>query len=208
MAGFSIPTIAGAVILALFIRTAAAAPDDDAALWAEIQNATDPAPYENYLARFPNGANAPMARARVDALMTRQAGPGGGESGEAGGAPACPLEGDAVAGEREAKECRLCHAFEIGRPSRSTGPNLSRVFGARIASVDDFTLYSAAMLEVSRQGLVWDGDTLDSYLKSPGEFLAKRTGTPEPLHNMFYRLTDVTRRGQVIAYIQSLARCR
>jgi uncharacterized caspase-like protein len=46
--------------------------DKETVFWQSIQNSTDPADYEAYLSQYPNGAFAPLARARATKYRTPQ----------------------------------------------------------------------------------------------------------------------------------------
>lgn len=182
--------------------------EDEAAAWTSVQDAADPAVYEDYLARFPNGAYAPMARAKLDALKKSQV---------AALAPApqgtdalrqCPLEGAAAAGSDEAAVCRKCHSFEAGKASRPTGPNLAGIFRAPAGSVGDYRHYSDGMKAAASGGVSWTADRLDEYLRDPRAFLENVTGQADVKHNMFFKLPDDVKRAQVIAYMAAIAACK
>src|SRR6185503_14476726 len=42
------------------------------ALWEQIQNATEPAPIEDYLRRYPSGRFAEIAQLRLDQVLAKQ----------------------------------------------------------------------------------------------------------------------------------------
>lgn len=76
--------------------------------------------------------------------------------------------GDPAAGQRVFNaQCRSCHTVEQGGRN-AVGPNLHGVFGRRAGAVEGFR-YSAAMRAKAEQGLVWNEDTLRSYLRNPKE---------------------------------------
>ncbi len=74
-----------------------------------------------------------------------------------------------TAGERLFSQCTTCH--EIGEGARhKIGPHLDGIIGRLAGSMDGFR-YSMAMREAGENGLVWDRDTLDTYLEKPSDFI-------------------------------------
>ncbi len=74
-----------------------------------------------------------------------------------------------TAGERLFSQCKTCH--EIGEAARhKIGPHLDGIIGRLAGSMDGFR-YSTAMREAGESGLVWDRDTLSSYLEKPSDFI-------------------------------------
>ncbi|MEO5374517.1 MAG: caspase family protein [Alphaproteobacteria bacterium] len=194
------------------IDEAAATPlgrgEEDLALWTSIQGATAPAAYDDYLSRFPNGAYAPMARAKLDDLKRQQVAATTSAPASPAGRAARPCAvpaGTALPGTEEATACRRCHSFEPGKASRPTGPTLAGIFGARAGSVADYRFYSEGMKRAAAEGVTWTAARLDEYLKDPRAFLERITGNPDVRHNMFFKLPDDARRAQVIAYITAIA---
>lgn len=70
-------------------------------------------------------------------------------------------EADATAGETLWRNCRACHALEVGR--NGTGPSLHGVVGRAIDSIADFS-YSGALLAL---GDTWTVEALNTFLENP-----------------------------------------
>lgn len=70
-------------------------------------------------------------------------------------------EADATAGEALWRNCRSCHALEVGR--NGTGPSLHGVVGRAIDSIADFN-YSGALLAM---GDTWTVEALNTFLENP-----------------------------------------
>ena len=103
-------------------------------------------------------------------------------------------EGDAAKGEKLFARCKACHTIEAGGPNR-VGPNLHGVVG-RTAGTHEGFKYSKAMQEAGAGGLVWDAESLSSYLENPREFM--------PGNRMaFPGLKKEEDRMDVIAYLQA-----
>ncbi|MBI1251620.1 MAG: c-type cytochrome [Alphaproteobacteria bacterium] len=69
-------------------------------------------------------------------------------------------------GERVAAQCTSCHTFEEGGRD-GTGPHLWGVFGRAPGAVAGFA-YSESMVAHASVG-PWSYETLDTFLKSPGQ---------------------------------------
>ncbi|OED39425.1 hypothetical protein AB833_15925 [Chromatiales bacterium (ex Bugula neritina AB1)] len=67
------------------------------------------------------------------------------------------------------RQCASCHVLEADGPAR-IGPHLAELGGRKAASVAGYR-YSDALLDHSRQGLVWTEETLDQFLASPAAFV-------------------------------------
>lgn len=98
--------------------------------------------------------------------------------------------GDAARGEKIYDRCLACHAIDRDR----TGPRHAGLFGRKAGSVEGYT-YSAAMKKAGENGLVWNDDTLDKFLKSPTTFV--------PGTKMGYAgVKDDQERADLIAYLK------
>jgi len=74
-------------------------------------------------------------------------------------------EGDAVAGKKVFKKCAACHAVGDGAKNK-VGPQLNDIFGRTAGGLDGYK-YSKAMIKAGEEGLVWDNETMATYLKKP-----------------------------------------
>jgi cytochrome c2 len=79
------------------------------------------------------------------------------------------ITGDVKKGKKVFKKCKACHKVKAGK--NGAGPTLYKVIGRGAASVEGFK-YSSAMQEA---GLVWDVETLTTYLKKPKELVPRTT---------------------------------
>jgi cytochrome c2 len=72
---------------------------------------------------------------------------------------------DVEKGKTIFEKCAACHSLESGK--NDDAPNLSGIFGRKIASVEDYR-YSAAM---KRSDVVWSEGTLSSFIEDPQGFV-------------------------------------
>ena len=80
-------------------------------------------------------------------------------------------DGDPAAGEKVFKKCKACH--DVGADAKNkVGPVLNGVVGRTAGTYPDFS-YSDAMKTAGEEGLVWDEETLDKYLKKPKDVVPK-----------------------------------
>lgn len=80
-------------------------------------------------------------------------------------------EGDAAKGENVFKKCRACHDIGEGAKNK-VGPELNDLIGRTAGSLESFN-YSPAMKTAGEEGLVWDEETIEAYLKDPRGFIPK-----------------------------------
>jgi len=107
----------------------------------------------------------------------------------AGPALALP-PGNAQRGEKIYDRCMACHSIDRDR----TGPRHAGLFGRRAGSVPGFA-YSPAMKKAGANGLVWNEDTLDKFLKAPTKFV--------PGTRMGYAgIKDDQERADLLAYLK------
>jgi cytochrome c len=98
--------------------------------------------------------------------------------------------GDATRGAKIYERCGACHAIDRDR----TGPRHAGLFGRRAGSVPGFA-YSAAMKKAGADGLVWNDETLDSFLQNPTHYV--------PGTRMGYAgVKDDQERADLIAYLK------
>lgn len=71
---------------------------------------------------------------------------------------------DAAAGEKVFAKCKACHVAD--QDKNKVGPSLHGVIG-RTAGTHPGFQYSPAMVEAGKSGVVWNDETLTTYLRSP-----------------------------------------
>lgn len=76
-------------------------------------------------------------------------------------------EGDAAAGAKVYKKCKICHALEPGK--NKVGPTLHGIFG-RAAGAEEGFRFSKAM---TGSGITWNEETIAAYLKDPRGYIPK-----------------------------------
>jgi S-disulfanyl-L-cysteine oxidoreductase SoxD len=74
-------------------------------------------------------------------------------------------DGDADAGKKVFNKCKACHAVGDGAKHR-VGPELNELFGRTAGSTEGYK-YSNAMAEAGQGGLIWDAESLSTYLANP-----------------------------------------
>jgi len=105
-------------------------------------------------------------------------------------------DGDAKRGETVFKKCRSCH--KIGDGARNgVGPPLNGLFQRAAGSIQGFK-YSASMLRAGADGLVWDHETLETYLENPKSLISKTRMN-------FRGLKDAHDRADVMAYLRQFS---
>ena len=104
-------------------------------------------------------------------------------------------EGDARRGERVFQFCFSCHSVDPNEKAKLQGPNLAAVVGRRAAALPDFE-YSDAMKAKAAEGLAWNRDMLDRYVREPEAIV--------PGGRMsFPGIKDATDRADLIAYLET-----
>ena len=71
-------------------------------------------------------------------------------------------------GAKVFRKCQACHAVGPEAFNR-TGPHLNDLFGRRAGALDGFD-YSAGLVRMGNDGLMWDFASLDAYLENPKAF--------------------------------------
>ncbi len=102
----------------------------------------------------------------------------------------------AAAGAKVFRKCAVCH--QLGPEAKNrVGPNLTGVVG-RTAGTEKGFDYSEAMQEAGENGLVWNEETLSSYLADPRSVVKGNKMA-------FVGLKSENDRKAVIAYLESAA---
>ena len=78
-------------------------------------------------------------------------------------------EGDAKSGAKVFKKCKACHAVGDDAKNR-VGPALNGIVGSPAAENPNFK-YSKGMVAAAEEGLIWDTDSLTSFLTKPRDFI-------------------------------------
>ena len=103
-------------------------------------------------------------------------------------------QGDVAKGEKVFKKCKACHTVKEGGKNK-VGPNLFGIAGAAAGAREGYK-YSKAFKAKVEEGLVWDDETLQAWLKKPQAFIKKS--------KMSLKLKKQKDRDNVIAYLKTL----
>lgn len=90
------------------------------------------------------------------------------------GTPTAYAEGTIAEGESQFRRCAACHQVGSGA-QHGVGPHLSGLFGRQVASVEGYRFSEGLQ---ARQGDVWNGDLLRTYIADPGGFVGGRSPMP------------------------------
>ena len=105
-------------------------------------------------------------------------------------------EGDAAKGEKIFKKCAACHAVGEGAKAK-VGPVLNGVIGRTAGTNEEYaSKYSKDMVEAGAGGLVWNEETLNTYLENPKGMIKKTKMS-------FAGLKKEDERADVIAYLKT-----
>ena len=100
-------------------------------------------------------------------------------------------------GEKVFKKCKACH--KIGAKAKhGTGPHLNNIYGRIAGSLNDYKKYSKNIINAGNNGLIWDSETLSSFIENPKKYLA---GTKMN----FKGIKKSTDRNSLLEYIKSIA---
>jgi cytochrome c len=102
-------------------------------------------------------------------------------------------DGDVAQGEKVFQRCSPCHS--VSENVNKVGPSLKGIVGRPVASVNGFS-YSNAMKAFAATGAIWDGPTLDTYLKGPSDLVKGTKMSVPPVRRD-------TERADLIAYLKS-----
>ena len=100
-------------------------------------------------------------------------------------------------GQKVFKKCKACH--KIGAKAKhGTGPHLNNIYGRIAGSLNDYKKYSKNIINAGNKGLIWDSETLSSFIENPKKYLA---GTKMN----FKGIKKSTDRNALLEYIKSIA---
>ena len=69
------------------------------------------------------------------------------------------------------KKCQVCHQIGEGAKNR-VGPQLNDIFGRSAGGLPGVR-YSKSMIRAGEEGLVWNSETLNSFIENPKRLIAK-----------------------------------
>ena len=73
-------------------------------------------------------------------------------------------------GEKVFKKCKACH--RIGLDAKNgTGPHLNNIFGRVAGELRDYKRYSKNIKKLGQEGLIWNNETLISFLENPKKYI-------------------------------------
>ncbi|MCB1450258.1 MAG: cytochrome c family protein [Nitratireductor sp.] len=105
-------------------------------------------------------------------------------------------EGDVASGEKVFKKCAACHAVGEGAKAK-VGPVLNGLIGRTAGTNEEYaSKYSKDMVEAGAGGLVWNDETLNTYLENPKGMIKKTKMA-------FAGLKKEEDRADVIAYLKT-----
>jgi cytochrome c len=105
--------------------------------------------------------------------------------------------GDAAAGEKVFNRCKACHAVGEGAGNR-VGPELNELVGRTAGTADGYK-YSSSMQKAGADGLVWNRETLSTFLAGPKAMV---TGTKMGFAGL-KKPADID---NVIAYLETFSK--
>lgn len=79
-------------------------------------------------------------------------------------------EADLKKGEKVFKKCKICHF--VDKEKNKIGPHLVNLFDRKAGTLEGYK-YSSAMKAKGEEGLVWNAETLNTYLTKPKDFVPK-----------------------------------
>ena len=78
-------------------------------------------------------------------------------------------EPDVDKGKKVFKKCKACH--EVEKEKNKVGPHLINLFGRTAGALDGYKFSKAMKKKGADEGLVWNDETLDGYLKKPKDYV-------------------------------------
>ncbi len=79
---------------------------------------------------------------------------------------------DAAAGKKVFKKCAACHKLTA---KNGVGPGLAGIIGRKVASTD-YKRYSKDFKALGEKGVVWNAETLASFVHMPKKWVASELG--------------------------------
>lgn len=116
-------------------------------------------------------------------------------------------EGDVAKGKKIFKKCKACHMIVDEEGTKiykggKTGPNLYAIIGRTAGTYEGFK-FGKSIIAAGEAGVVWDEETLATYVADPKAFLKEATGDAAAKSKMSFKLKKGG--ADVAAYLASLA---
>ena len=73
-------------------------------------------------------------------------------------------------GEKVFKKCKACHRIGLNAKN-GTGPHLNNIFGRVAGELRDYKKYSKNIKKLGQEGLIWNNETLISFLVNPKKYI-------------------------------------
>ena len=73
-------------------------------------------------------------------------------------------------GEKVFKKCKACHKIGIDA-KHGTGPHLNNIYGRVAGGLKDYRKYSKNIKSAGESGLIWDLESLSSFIENPKKYL-------------------------------------
>lgn len=105
--------------------------------------------------------------------------------------------GDAEKGKAAFAKCAICH--QVGPGAKTlVGPELNGIVGRKMASIADYTMYSAGLKKLGETGAVWTEELIDNWITNP-----KAMVPDSPMALAFPGIPDANERADIIAYLKT-----
>ena len=73
-------------------------------------------------------------------------------------------------GEKVFKKCKACHRIGLNAKN-GTGPHLNNIFGRVAGELEDYKKYSKNIKKLGQEGLIWNNETLISFIENPKKYI-------------------------------------
>lgn len=107
---------------------------------------------------------------------------------------AASATGNPAKGKQVFAKCMACHTIE--EEKNRVGPHLMNILNRKAAKIEGFK-YSQSMIKAGENGMIWDTETLTSYLAAPKQLIPGNKMSFPGLKNP----TDIQ---DLIAYIRTI----